>query len=1014
MFSRNVVSRSRQWYFLLVLLLLLPAIANADQFYGGGDGSEQTPFQINTAAHLIELSNRPEHWISDTYFVLTDDIDMDPNVTGVPPFPCALIAPHTGVGEFRFSGNFDGAGHIISNLHINAPDSQNVGLFGFLAGKVEKLGLENVSVIGKNYVGALTGFSRGIISECYSTGTVNGYMFVGGLMAGDHHSVTSNCYSAAFVTGESYVAGLHGCSEYSSNPDNLTHCYSTGAVSGTDIIHGLAIEGNLGSPFNSFWDVDTFNSFWDVDTSGVTSGRVTGVAGLSTGHMKSMKFYSLANFPSDVWTIDDGNDYPRLAWENKPGVPIEEVDSVIAGTGTPEDPYQIADTADLRIVSFDRSFWDKHLVLTTDLDMSGVYMWPIGDMQWEEHLGFFSIEDPYRKFEGVFDGREHVISNLTVSETEWNCVGLFSCIESPAEVKNLGLENVLIEGRHKVGGLIGRNKGMISQCYVTGSVNGNEGVGGLVGDNISIIDDCYSRASVNGYKFVSGLVGSNFSLDTSQGGPISRCYSAGPVSGDEIVCGFTNCGPVFDCFWDINLNPDLFDINYTDFKGVQELSTEGMQYMSTYSFAGWPADVWTIDDGKGYPRLAWENADGDNIAELAAGSPDDPIIINNAYDIINLSSCNELWDRNFLLSSDINMDPSFTGQRAFTNSPIAPDTGSEQYFQGTMFTGSFDGNGHVISNLHIDAKHNDIVGLFGAVGESGQIRKLGLDNVSIVGLTFVGALSGWNKGIVNQCYSTGSVFASQNPAGGLLGYSEGPVSQSYSHCSVQSQWENATYIGGLAGRSKDVIQCYSSGPVSNTFAGGLIGDLESGGSIIDCYWDIDTSGTTDSDGGTGLSTGDMMQVDSFVGWDFVGEIDNGDLDIWRLCQDGSGYPKLAWEFAGYGDFVCPDGVWYEDFDYFDIRWQQDGCDGIFGDEGGTVDIDVLANICNLWLTAECSNCQGSDLNGDGDVNVKDFSKMASQWLCTSEVNWNRADLDGNGTVGYEDLDILAESWINGL
>jgi hypothetical protein len=64
---------------------------------------------------------------------------------------------------------------------------------------------------------------------------------------------------------------------------------------------------------------------------------------------------------------------------------------------------------------------------------------------------------------------------------------------------------------------------------------------------------------------------------------------------------------------------------------------------------------------------------------------------------------------------------------------IAPDTSSSGGYQGTAFTGSFDGNGHVISNLTIDTAGagSEYLGLFGQLNASAEVTKLGLDTVNI-------------------------------------------------------------------------------------------------------------------------------------------------------------------------------------------------------------------------------------------------------------------------------------------
>jgi len=85
---------------------------------------------------------------------------------------------------------------------------------------------------------------------------------------------------------------------------------------------------------------------------------------------------------------------------------------------------------------------------------------------------------------------------------------------------------------------------------------------------------------------------------------------------------------------------------------------------------------------------------------------------------------------------------------------------------------------------------------------------------------------------------------------------------------------------------KDVTHCYSTGSPSGVAnVGGFCGRL-SGASIIDSFWDTETSGTATSDGGTGRTTMQMKRRATFTvaGWDF--------LKIWSISACNDRYPCL--------------------------------------------------------------------------------------------------------------------------
>jgi uncharacterized repeat protein (TIGR02543 family) len=144
-----------------------------------------------------------------------------------------------GTSANRFRGRFDGDGHVISGLFINKPGADYQGLFGSLNGGVSNLGLVDVTITGKDRVGGIAGFVHGggSIDNCYSTGDVSGTSGVGGIAGVVDNSSIDNCYSTGAVSGTSGVGGIAGVVNNSSSIEN---CYSTGAVSGGSQVGGIA------------------------------------------------------------------------------------------------------------------------------------------------------------------------------------------------------------------------------------------------------------------------------------------------------------------------------------------------------------------------------------------------------------------------------------------------------------------------------------------------------------------------------------------------------------------------------------------------------------------------------------------------------------------------------------------------------------------------------------------------------------------------------------------------------
>ncbi len=202
--------------------------------YGGGSGTAADPYQIWTPEQMNAIGANLNDW--DKSFVLMDDIDMS-IYTGT---EYAII----GDSRARFSGTFDGNGHVISNLTYTRNDTHSgIGLFGRTHhATIMNLGLENVSIAsGGNWVGGLVGYSLrdSLITDCYSVGTVSGMTHVGGLVGWNEGGRITACYAAGPVVGQDKVGGLVGWNSSEYDLAIITSCYATGSVNGSGDVGGL-------------------------------------------------------------------------------------------------------------------------------------------------------------------------------------------------------------------------------------------------------------------------------------------------------------------------------------------------------------------------------------------------------------------------------------------------------------------------------------------------------------------------------------------------------------------------------------------------------------------------------------------------------------------------------------------------------------------------------------------------------------------------------------------------------
>ena len=268
------------------------------------------------------------------------------------------------------------------------------------------------------------------------------------------------------------------------------------------------------------------------------------------------------------------------------------------GTGTAEDPYQIANGAQLAYlassVNNGETYEEKNFVLTANIDLNGLPWTPIANSFSDALLG----GSDYRVFAGNFDGNGYTISNVSIgSETtpfESDVFGLFGATEG--KISNLNLDTVSIHGIAKVasigavvgfaGGLVGSSGGSIENCHVTGLTMDMSApsnvyaaaywVGGLVGalDGTQLINECSVSGSITekaGKGSIGGLIGelgkaakitysrSNVTVNVkadSRGGAdvggfigkgngktdaetvIRNCYATGNVTGGAYTGGF--------------------------------------------------------------------------------------------------------------------------------------------------------------------------------------------------------------------------------------------------------------------------------------------------------------------------------------------------------------------------------------------------------------------------------------------------------------------------------------------
>lgn len=287
-------------------------------------------------------------WTMAGYYKLTADLDWATHHT-------ANFKPigHASGNSFTdFSGHIDGDGHSISNILISQASDGYVAFIASLRGSVTKLKLLNISATGNVLVGGIAGSNQntGVISYCSVSGAVSGLQGIGGIagynedganilfckntasitasgatsqaggIAGynEDSSIVADCYSEGTITGSSSSASTTGGLIGGNIRGIIRRSYSTGSVPVSSISTG-GLVGGVGDPYEST------NNFFDYETAD-RSTSATGTA-KTTSQMKTLSTFTgwdivaKAAYDDEVWFIDEGNDYPRLGWENAASEP---------------------------------------------------------------------------------------------------------------------------------------------------------------------------------------------------------------------------------------------------------------------------------------------------------------------------------------------------------------------------------------------------------------------------------------------------------------------------------------------------------------------------------------------------------------------------------------------------------------------------------------------------------------------------------------------------------------------
>ncbi len=194
-----------------------------------------------------------------------------------------------------------------------------------------------------------------------------------------------------------------------------------------------------------------------------------------------------------------------------------------------------------------------------------------------------------------------------------------------------------------------------------------------------------------------------------------------------------------------------------------------------------------------------------------------------------------------------------------------------------------------------------LVGYFLAVtGQDESFISRSSSSGLVEGILSIGGLVGLLGGASNveKSFSTASVEADAT-AGGLVGRVMGNVRDSYARGNVNANSEHGGAIGSasISASIHEIERIYSTGQVTDGDDepyGGLVGVSNDPTAVSDSFWNVQTSGQSSSEGGTGKTTAEMQDIATFTDPDTQGLDTPWDFDeVWTIDPEfNDGYPYL--------------------------------------------------------------------------------------------------------------------------
>ena len=766
---------------IVTLLFCSVAFSLSAQFSGTGSGTADDPYRIYNMDQLNQVRN----FQNSEYFSLETDLDMADWI--------AENNPVEGWQPMNARVNFDGNGHTISNMWINRPNTDNVGLFGsFGGGSITNLHLINVEISGKGNVGGIIGINGSnvlVIKNCSVQGSIASNYNIGGIIGYFYNNSfcrvnMAECFFKGSITGNSRIGGIVGMinNDFPQGNVNISNCETDCTIKASE----GRIGGIVGSDKSSSGELarSAISNCYSLCT--IESGGSDYIGGIIGTNEASYLSYSITGCYSHIVALDGKSRVGGIIGDvssEKLSVNDNYSTGMIQTTG---NAYGICGNGE----GFDHCYAQFHTI-------SGSIVQGLG----ANASGCVAINDRLvgtSAVRRVGNGSNNLAWTLTTMILDGKKQPL--PVDSPENGTNTGLSTLKLQATYEGIGWDFANTWKINETesfpYFQWQTAPPYFVQTLKKGDTRLAGQCTEAGIVTvrigdrRYEVQSN--GNNWSLDLDE--PLEAAdvvevwVQAEGKAPSYVVCtspGLTGSGTETD--------PYLIE-TVDDLQAISDLADEECYYKLT-------ADI--------------------DLTDYIAANGWMPVVLSGSFDgqghTISGLQCNT--------TSLAGLFHTLVAGCEIKDLKVIVAEGAK--VQGSAETGGIVARNYgTITNCSVEGNvqgSNQAGGIAGI--NEGMItgcKKSG----TVSGGSATGGIAGQNKGTVEQCYTDGFVEASTARAkvGGIVGWNtEGKVNDCYSSAEITASGSNA-YGAGIVGYNEGTVEyCYSDGNVSGYSVAGICG-----------------------------------------------------------------------------------------------------------------------------------------------------------------------------------------------